>query len=326
MSQLSTTQNDSLRGATETDGAAQPGGGTHPPPRAGRPLVSFGQWWWALPAVALVIAVHYIAVGSGGFFAFTDWSGIGSFEVIGLDNFRRIFESPTMLGSISNTLFLAIGSVVLTNVFGLLLALALNRGLKSRYVLRTIFFMPVVLSQLATAYMWKFIFDFSGPLNELLAAVGLEHLQRVWLADPAFSIWAILIVMIWQMTGFVMVIYLAGLATVPTEIEEAAALDGAGVWTRFWNVTAPMIRPSIAIATTLGIIQGLRVFDQIIALTGGGPAGATETLATMVYKEAFALGNFGFGAALALILTLIILVFAIFQQYITRDRTDGKVG
>ena len=117
-----------------------------------------------------------------------------------------------------------------------------------------------------------------------------------------------------------MVIYLAGLASVPIEVEEAAALDGAGIWGRFRYVIVPAIRPSIAIATTLGIIQGLRIFDQILALTGGGPAGATETLATQVYKQAFSLGQFGFGSALALVLTVIILAFAILQQYVTRDR------
>ena len=111
----------------------------------------------------------------------------------------------------------------------------------------------------------------------------------------------------------------------PVEVEEAAALDGAGIWGRFWNVTVPAIRPSIAIATTLGIIQGLRIFDQILALTGGGPAGATETLATEVYKQAFSLGQFGFGSALALVLTVIILAFAILQQYVTRDR-DARKG
>jgi raffinose/stachyose/melibiose transport system permease protein len=128
--------------------------------------------------------------------------------------------------------------------------------------------------------------------------------------------------MAWQTTGMVMVIYLAGLATVPTEIEEAAALDGAGTWQRFRHITLPSIRQSVAIASTLMLIQGLRVFDQVLALTGGGPAGATETLATAVYKETFALSNFGFGAALALMLTLIILVFSVLQQAVTRDRSQ----
>ena len=299
-----------------------PGARRTPRPRDAkrRPLISYGHWWWALPAIVLVIGVHYAATLTGGFFAFTNWTGLGDWEFVGLDNFVRIFNDPTLLGSVWNTLFLAFGSVVLTNVFGLMFALAINRTLKTRYILRTLLFLPVVLSPLAVAYIWKFIFQFNGPLNGLLSIVGLGDLQKVWLADPTWSIWAILITVVWQQTGFVMVIYLAGLASVPVEIEEAAALDGAGLWQRFVHVTVPAIRPSIAIATTLGIIQGLRIFDQIFALTAGGPAGATETLATQVYKQAFSLGQFGFGSSLALVLTLIILVFAIIQQYATRDR------
>jgi len=297
---------------------------TPPPRRRPKPLISYGHWWWALPAVVLVIAVHYLATLTGGFFAFTNWTGLGDWDFIGFGNFARIFNDPQLVGAVGNTLFLAFGSVILTNIFGLLFALAINRMLKTRYILRTLIFMPVVLSPLAVAYVWKFIFQFDGPLNGLLGALGLEEFQKVWLADPTWSIWAILITVVWQQTGFTMVIYLAGLASVPVEVEEAAALDGAGIWGRFWNVTVPAIRPSIAIATTLGIIQGLRIFDQILALTGGGPAGATETLATEVYKQAFALGQFGFGSALALVLTVIILAFAILQQYVTRDRDAGR--
>ena len=275
-----------------------------PSPNRRRPLISYGHGWWALPAVILVIGVHYIATLTGGFFAFTNWTGLGDWELVGFDNFVRIFSDPAILGAVWNTLFLAFGSVILTNVFGLLFALSINRLLKTRYVLRTLLFMPVVLSPLAVAYVWKFIFQFDGPLNGLLGMLGLEEFQKIWLADPSWSIWAILLTVVWQQTGFTMVIYLAGLASVPAEVEEAAALDGAGIWGRLRHVTIPAIRPSIAIATTLGIIQGLRIFDQIIALTGGGPAGATETLATQVYKQAFTLGQFGFGSALALVLTI----------------------
>jgi raffinose/stachyose/melibiose transport system permease protein len=295
-----------------------------PPPRPRKQLISYGHWWWALPAVVLVILVHYAATLTGGFFAFTNWTGLGDWEFIGLDNFERIFNDPQLVGAVGNTLFLAFGSVILTNIIGLLFALAINRTLKSRYILRTLLFMPVVLSPLAVAYVWKFIFQYEGPLNGFLGIIGLEEFQKVWLADPTWSIWAILFTVVWQQTGFTMVIYLAGLASVPIEVEEAAALDGAGMWGRFWNVTVPAIRPSIAIATTLGIIQGLRIFDQIFALTGGGPAGATETLATEIYKQAFSLGQFGFGSALALVLTVIILAFAILQQYVTRDRDARK--
>lgn len=285
-------------------------------------LLKFGYWWWALPGIVLVIAIHYAATAVGGFFAFTDWSGIGTFEWIGLDNFVRIFQDPTQIGAVTNTLFLAFASVILSNIAGLGLALGLNRGLKSRYVLRVLFFMPVVLSPLAVSYVWKFIFDFNGPINGVLRAAGLGEFAKAWVADPTWAIWTVLIVIVWQNTGFAMVIYMAGLAAVPVEVEEAAAIDGATLWQRFWHVTLPAIRPAVAIATTLGLVNGLRVFDQIMALTGGGPAGVTETLATQVYKESFALGNFGYGAALALVLTVIILVFAVIQQRVTSGRSE----
>jgi raffinose/stachyose/melibiose transport system permease protein len=306
-------------GPVVREGSTAAGGGTSRP-RRGRPLIAYGRWWWALPAIAMVLLIHYVATVGGAFYAFTDWTGIGDFSFIGFDNFARIFENPQLVGSLKNTLFLAFGFLILTNVIGLLLALALNRTLKSRYLLRALFFMPVVLSPLAVSYIWKFIFDFNGPLNDAIAWFGME--PRTWLADPTLALWCVLVVMAWQTTGMVMVIYLAGLATVPAEIEEAAALDGAGTWQRFRHITLPSIRQSVAIASTLMLIQGLRVFDQVLALTGGGPAGATETLATAVYKETFALSNFGFGAALALMLTLIILVFSVLQQAVTRDRSQ----
>ncbi|MFB2580215.1 carbohydrate ABC transporter permease [Herbiconiux sp. P15] len=297
--------------------------GTKPVRRRSRQL-SFGHWWWALPGIVFVLAIHYVATSIGGFFAFTDWSGIGDFAVIGFDNFVKIFEDSTKFGSLLNTLFLAFGSVVLSNIAGLVLALGLNRGLKSRYVLRVLFFMPVVLSPLAVSYIWKFIFDFNGPINTALNALGLGEFAKAWVADPTYAIWTVLIVLVWQNTGIAMVIYIAGLSSVPVEVEEAAAIDGATLWQRFVHVTLPGIRPAIAISTTLGLVNGLRVFDQIMALTGGGPAGATETLATQVYKESFALGNFGYGAALALVLTVIILVFAVLQQRVTGEKKEGN--
>ncbi|HWI30748.1 MAG TPA: sugar ABC transporter permease [Microbacterium sp.] len=301
-----------------TDGAG--------PRREARPrpagLLQFGHWWWALPGIVLVVAIHYVATVSGAFFAFTDWTGIGSFEWIGIDNFVDLLSDPKMVGALANTLFLAFGAVILSNIAGLLLALGLNRILKSRYILRALFFLPVILSPLATSYIWKFIFEYDGALNTILRAVGLDNVARAWLADPTLAIWVVLIVVVWQQTGFAMVIYMAGLASVPVEIEEAAAIDGASLFQRTWHVVIPAIRPAIAISTTLGLVNGLRIFDPILALTAGGPAGATETLATQVYKQAFGLSNFGYGAALALVLTAIILVFAIIQQRVTTGPSE----
>ncbi|CAI3804352.1 carbohydrate ABC transporter permease [Pseudarthrobacter sp. MM222] len=301
-------------------GMRTPGAGQNARPRGH--AMQFGHWWWALPGIALVFAIHYVATGVGGFFAFTNWTGIGSFKITGWANFETIFKDPTKLGALSNTVFLAFGSVLLGNIAGLIIALGLNRVVKTRYILRTLFFMPVVLSPLATAYIWKYIFEFDGPLNAFLTAIGAGDQAKPWLADPQWAIWTVLVVLVWSSTGFAMVIFMAGLAGVPVEVEEAAAIDGANLWQRFRNVTLPAIRPAVAIATTLGIVQGLRVFDPIMALTGGGPAGATETLATQVYKQAFALGNFGGGAALALVLAAIILFFAVIQQRLMRSNPE----
>ena len=290
-------------------------------PRANS-LLKLGHWWWAVPGILMVVAVHYAATAVGASMAFTNWTGIGSFEWIGLRNFQRIFSDPTKLLALRNTLVLAFASVLLSNLAGMVLAMGLNRILKTRFILRTLFFMPVVLSPLATSYIWKFIFQLDGPLNSILEAIGLDSLVRPWLADPSWALWAVLLVVVWQNTGFAMVIYMSGLAAVPVEVEEAAAIDGANMLQRIWHVTIPALRPAIAIATTLGIVNGLRIFDQILALTGGGPANATSTLATEVYKQAFTLGNFGYGAALALLLTLIILVFAVVQQRVTQGPSE----
>lgn len=286
-------------------------------------LITYGSWWWTLPALAAVFAVHYVATILGAMYAFTDFSGIGSFNWVGFDNFKRIPIDPQVMSSIGNTFFIGIMYLVLTNLAGLGMALALNRTLKSRYVLRTLLFLPVVLSSLAVSYIFRFIFDTSGPLNQVLHSLGLGG-TTVWLADPKTAIWTIITVLVWQQTGVPMVIYLAGLAVVPAELDEAAAIDGAGVFARFWHITLPLLQPAIAISTTLSLIQGLRVFDQVIAMTNGGPFGATETLSTVIYKKTFTFSSFGYGASISLIFTLIIIAAAVIQLFLTRDRTAKK--
>jgi raffinose/stachyose/melibiose transport system permease protein len=149
-------------------------------------------------------------------------------------------------------------------------------------------------------------------------------MQKTWLADNTWSLWVILLVVVWQNIGFAMVIYLAGLATVPQELEEAAAIDGAGVWRRFRSVTVPMIQPAIAVSTTLSIIQGMKIFDQVIAMTNGGPFGATETLSTIIYKKTFSFMQYGYGSAISLLFTIVILILALIQSYLTRDRSGAN--
>lgn len=279
-------------------------------------------WWWAVPAIVLTFGIQYLGVGAGAVYAFTDWRGIGGFEFVGLDNFVEIFSSPESVRALGNTLLIAACFVIFTNVAGMALAVRLNRLLKSRYLLRVLLFMPVVLSPLAVAYIWKFIFQPNGPLNAFLRGVGLDDWATAWLGDPDTAIWTIVVVVVWQNIGLAMVIYLAGLANVPPEIEEAAAVDGASGASRFFRIVLPLLRPTIVISSALALIQGLRVFDQVQALTGGGPYKATETLATLVYKETFVNGKFGYGAALSVLLTILICVAAIIQVTLLRQKED----
>ena len=231
-----------------------------------------------------------------------------------------MLNDPTARFALFNTIKLAVSFVVTVNILGLALALALNRTLRSRFLLRSLFFLPVVLSPLATAFIWRYLFDFTGPLNRILASAGLGGLRRIWLADPTWSFWAIFVVLVWQFVGLTMVIYLAGLQGIPEEIEEAAAIDGASTFQRIRQVTIPLLAPAMTVALELSLIYGLGVFDQVMALTGGGPAGATETLSTQVYKQTFVFGRYGLGTSLALLLTLLITAAAMTQLVVLRRR------
>jgi raffinose/stachyose/melibiose transport system permease protein len=278
-------------------------------------------WLLAVPAVFFLFAFHLIATSAGGWYAFTSWDGLSaSAKYIGLKNFRILFSDPTARHALAHTLELAGSFVVLANVVGLGLALALNRTIKSRNFLRSLFFAPVIASPLAVAYVWQYMFDYVGPINKLLGAIGLQSWEKPWLGDPVWSLWVVLVVLVWQFSGLTMIIYLAGLAGVPLELEEAAAVDGASTWTRFRRIQLPMLAPAITVSATLTTIFGLRVFDQVLALTGGGPVDATETLATQMYKQTFAYGRFGYGASIALVLTAMIAALAITQAVILRRR------
>jgi raffinose/stachyose/melibiose transport system permease protein len=272
----------------------------------------------ALPGVFALVAFTLVPVVAGGLYAFTDWRGLGDAHWIGLDNFREIFRDPTTRGALWHTLIFGGALVVLTNVAGLALALGLNRTLKSRHLLRAVFFLPVILSPLAVSYVWQYILDPSGPVNTVLGTFGLESWQRAWLGDPNWALLSVLLVLVWQQSGLTMVIYLAGLQSIPDDLVEASTVDGASAWMRLRRITLPLLRPAFVIASTLTLIFGLRVFDQILGLTAGGPVGATETLATQVWKQSFADGRFGYGAALSILLTLIIGTLALAQLFVLR--------
>jgi raffinose/stachyose/melibiose transport system permease protein len=271
---------------------------------------------FALPALGIYLLIVIYPSVTGALFAFTDWSGVGEERnFVGLDNLRRVFTNDQSLSAVRHALALTVFIVVLQTGIGLLLALGVHVKVKSRYVLRTIFFAPAVVSPVIIAFLWKYLFnpDEDSGLNALLGATGLGFLQQSWLGDPEVALWAIGLTVVWQYAGFSMVIFLAALETVPKELDEAATIDGAGRLQRFRHVTLPMIAPAITINVMLSTIGGLKLFDQVFAITNGGPGYATEVPSTLIYKEAFVFGHYGYSTAVALVLALFVAAIALVQ-------------
>jgi len=269
---------------------------------------------FAVPAVVFYAFVLLVPTLRGSVYAFTNWDGLSAtFDLVGLKNFESIFANPDAVKAVVNTLVIAVVTTVVSNIIGLLLALLLNARIRSRNVLRVFFFAPAVLTPVVTAYLFKYIFAPLGPLNGLFDAVGLPGLKQDWLGDADWALVAIMIVIIWQQSGYAMVIYLAGLQGVPAELLEAGAVDGAGPVRRFWSITRPQLAPAITISVMLILIHGLKVFAEVWIMTGGGPGNATNSLSTLIYKNAFQFGLFGSSIAMALVLLVMVAVISAIQ-------------
>lgn len=287
---------------------------------------SRAPWWFLLPALTVYAFVVLVPSVRGSVLAFTDWNGLNpTWEWVGMDNFARIWETEVARDAVVRTIVIAVSITVVQNAIGLLLALGVNTKIKSRNVLRVFLFAPAVLTPLVVAYLWRNLLAPTGAVNALLDAVGLGSLQRAWLGDSATAMWMIVGIVVWQFAGYSMVIFLAGLQSIPEEIYEAAALDGARSVRRFVSIELPLLAPAITINLMLSIIGGIKLFDQVYATTGGGPANSTETLSTLIYRYAFSSGQFSFAIAMAVVLTILVAVFA-FAQYAVLRRGERRTS
>jgi raffinose/stachyose/melibiose transport system permease protein len=279
-------------------------------------------WWFVVPALLVYAVVVLYPSITGVAYAFTDWSGIGGKSFNGLANFRALFGDERAMGALRNTLLLTVAIVIVQNGVGLLLALGVNARIKSRTVLRVIFFAPVVVSPVMVAFLWKYVYnpDPHAGLNGLLGLLGLGGLRQDWLGDPSLALWSVAGMVVWQYAGYSMVIFLAGLEAVPADLHEAAMIDGAGRFQQFRYITWPLLAPSLTINIMLSTIGGLKLFDQVYAATGGGPGYASETLSTVLYKQAFVFGKFGYSTAIALVLALFVAAVSLVQIAYLRGR------
>jgi ABC-type sugar transport system permease subunit len=278
-------------------------------------------WSFILPnflGFALFTLVPVIAAFA---LAFMDWDSYGTPEWLGLGNFERLWGDENFHVALRNTLYYAVGHIPLTLVASLALAMALNQKLRGVNFFRTAAFFPYITSLVAVAVVWNMLFNpTAGPINLLLEAVGVQDPPR-WVSSTDWAMPAVIITSVWRDMGYYMVLYLAGLQTIPKEYYEAAKVDGANAWQRFWGITLPSLRSTTFFVLVMLTIQSFKVLDLIVVMTGGGPGRSTLVLSQLIYREGIIEGQFGYSSAIALVLFLIVFTVTVVQFRINERRS-----
>lgn len=273
-------------------------------------------WMFVGPILAVFTLVVLIPLVFGVYYSFTDWNGIGSdMSWTGLSNYITAFKDETFRNSFKFTALFTIVSVIVINCIGFALALLVTTKMKGNNLLRTIFFMPNLIGGLILGFIWQFIFI------EVFAGLGNTfHLHWLlgWLSDGTTGFWGLVILMSWQMSGYLMVIYVAALQNIPPELIEAAEIDGANAWQRIKNITFPMVKPAFTVSVFLTLSNSFKLYDQNLSLTAGGPANSTQMLAMNIYNTAFKFNLTGVAQAKAVIFLVIVGVITLTQVYFSK--------
>ena len=281
--------------------------------------------YFTYPALFFYILLFIIPVILNFVYSFTNWNAIKmtgeTVKFVGLDNYIKIFQNKELIRVIFRTLFFAAVTTFFKNIVGFLLALAFNEGLKTRNILRAIFFLPAMLSPLIIGLIFGSVFMKNGFANQLLIVLGFENLTRSWLTTKSTALGTTMFVEIWRQVGYHMVIYLAGLQLIDRTYYEAAAVDGANEMQQLIFITLPRIIPSLIINLLLSLSQGLKAFDIIFVLTGGGPSGSTELINTLVFRE-FGKKLYGMSSAYGVILFVITAVAGLLVLKLRDDQDE----
>lgn len=275
-------------------------------------------WFFLAPALISFFVVVLIPAFIGFFYSFTDWNGISTNnKFVGLKNFIEIFNDKTFSNSLIFTVGVAFFSVILINVVGLSLAILVTQKFKGSNFLRGLFFMPNLIGGLLLGFTWKFIF--TNIFTAIAKMTGLNFLNG-WLATTSTGFWGIIIINVWQLSGYVMIIYIAQLQQIPNSAKEAARIDGANAIQSFFNITVPLVMPAFTISLFYSISNSFKMFDQNLSLTGGVPYRSTEMLAYNIYTTAFSNNQFGFAQAKSIIFLLIVAAIGLTQIIITKRK------
>ena len=273
-----------------------------------------------LPAAVLMITFLIIPIGLTFALAFTNARLISPepAEFIGVDNFTRLFANDTFWASLRNTVIFAVIIVPFQSACALGLAVLVNVKMRGVNFFRTIYFLPVVTSIVVVSMLWLFLYQPNGLINAVLAKAGIQGPD--WLGDPRTALIAIILMSAWQAMGFHMVIWLSGLQTIPAELYEAAAIDGADGWQQFKHVTWPGLRPTATFILITITIAAFGLFSQINIMTQGGPLDATTTLVFQAVRTGFQQQQTGYAAAISLVFFVLVLIVTLIQRFLTRER------
>lgn len=295
---------------------AAPDASDGPRRRRPRSRAASAYYWMVWPALIAFAAFHTLPMLVGVFFSFTNYAGYGDWDFAGIANYVNLFRDDRVLQAYGFSFLFAIVSTIVTNVVSLTLALALNAKIRARNFFRGVYFVPYVLAILVVGYVFQFIFSTSLP--KILSSIPL-FADNI-LTNPDWAWTAIVALAVWQACAFAIIIYVAGLQTIPVELYEASSLDGAKPWRQFRSITFPLIGAFFTINVVLSLKGFLQVFDAIIALTNGGPGTATESVTMLIFRGGLSGGEFAYQTANAVVFFVVITVVALVQFRVLQRR------
>lgn len=266
-----------------------------------------------VPAFIIFSSVVIIPTLYSFYLSFFSWNGIGEKSFVALKNYYNLFTADAVfLTALKNNFIWILLTVFFTIGISLMLAVILNRSFKGRVIYRAVFYVPYMLSWVVVGVIWKWMYNPNmGFINEVLETLGLSDFKSAWLSNPKISLYCVYFAAMWQGVGQPMILFLSGLQTIPSDILEAAAIDGAGKARTFFCITLPMLKETFVVVFATLIIAAMKVYDIIKVMTGGGPANSTETLATYMYSQTFMYSNFGKGSAVASIMFLMMILIIV---------------
>lgn len=272
-------------------------------------------WLFILPMLVITSVLVVIPILLSAVISFTDWnfiSGLGNLNFIGFGNYAELLRDEAFIRSLKNNI--ALMAVVPAGMFiALVLAVLIHKAVYFKDFFKVIYFMPFISSFVAVAILWRVLYHpNSGPINGFLRSIGIEH-PPMWLADPNYALMSVMIIMVWTALGFNLVIFLAGLQGIPKDLYEAAEIDGANAIRQFFSITLPMLSPTTFFLLITGMISSFKVFDLVMILTNGGPAGSTSVIVFYLYETAFINLESGYSSAMGILLLIFILLITLIQ-------------